>query len=367
MSDNPMHQIDAEITEVISKVSTSTNQIMMHLDRGRHPRPAGQGPGAGRGRGQAGRPGLRQTRPPSRRALSRMTNGQLTGYMVKTHMRGLSGQPVDAEARRLTGEFRRRGLDHAADGWTALGGVRARHLAEVAERQHAIDTADPALTTSALLDEHGVDPDQAVADVRRDRYRSSAVRRFDDATLLADEITKGAADSRDNQKITGPTQELVTRPAPQTRDVDDARVGLGEVEAARRRSLDLPRKLSGSQEGWMSPAVEAAVETVTVTAGLAGFDMLAEAIDTVGAEAGVDPVPTAGLDAIASEASDLVADGAPASAVDAAEFGSGAVTGQLGQALADQTGTGAGQDRDFDSGQDQQAGVYADQAVGVEH
>lgn len=45
MSDNPMHQIDAEITEVISKVSTRTNQIMMNLDRGRHPRATGQPPG----------------------------------------------------------------------------------------------------------------------------------------------------------------------------------------------------------------------------------------------------------------------------------------------------------------------------------
>lgn len=278
--------------------------------------------------------------------------------MVKTHMRGLAGQPVDAEARRLTGEFRRRGLDHAADGWTALGGVRARHLAEVAERQHAIDTADPALTTSALLDEHGVDPDQAVAEVRRDRYQSSAVRRFDDATLLADEIAIGAADNRDNQKITGP--------APQTRDVDDARVGLGEVEAARRRGLDLPRKLSGSQEGWMNPAVEAAVETVTVTAGLAGFEMLAEAIDTVGAESGVDPVPAAGLDDAASEASDLVADGAPDEAVAAAEFASGAVTGQLGQALADQAGNTTGTDQGLDAGQVSHADAQADQAAGAE-
>ncbi|WP_125175079.1 hypothetical protein [Corynebacterium bovis] len=366
MSDNPMHQIDAEITGVIRTMSTSINQMVMHLDRGRGPIATGQPPGAGRGRGQAGRPGLRQTRPPSRRTLARMTNGQLTGYMVKTHMRGLAGQPVDAEARRLTGEFRRRGLDNAADGWTALGGVRARHLAEVAERQHAIDTADPALTTAALLDEHGVDPDQAVAEVRRDRYRSSAVRRFDDATALADGIAIGVADNRDNQKITGGKQELVTRPAPQTRDVDDARVGLGEVEAARRRGLDLPPRRVGSHEGWMSPAVETAVETVTVTAGLAGFEMLAEAIDAVGAEVGVDPVPAAGLDDAASEASDLAADGAPDEAVAAAEFASGAVTGQLGQALADQAGRATGTDQSFDVGQDSQADAHADQAAGVE-
>ncbi|KPM08612.1 hypothetical protein QR98_0071340, partial [Sarcoptes scabiei] len=239
-----------------------------------------------------------------------------------------------------TGEFRRRGLDNAANGWAALSTVRARHLAEVAERQHAVDTADPALTTAALLDEHGVDPDQAVADVRRDRYRSSAVRRFDDATLVADEIAIGAAEARDNQKITGSKTELVTRPAPQTRDVDDARVGLGEVEAARRRGLDLPPKRSGSQEGWMNPAVETALETVTVTAGLAGFEALAEAVDEVGDRHGIAPAPDTGV--ADSDASNRAAGDEMAEGVDAAQFGNDAVNGEVGQALADQTGNGRG-------------------------
>ena len=360
-----MTVLDEEITGVLERVGTSTRQMLVHLGRGR----GGSGVAGRSGRSgqtRGGQRGLRQTRPPSRRTLARMTNGQLTGYMVKTHMRGLAGQPVDAEARRLTGEFRRRGLDNAADGWAALGGVRARHLAEVAERQHAIDTADPALTTTALLDEHGVDPDQAVAEVRRDRYRSSAVRRFDDATALADGIAIGAVDIRDNQKITGSTQELVTRPAPQTRQVDDARVGLGEVEAARRRGLDLPPKLSGSQEVWMSPAVEAAVETVTVTAGLAGFEALAESIDAVAAEAGVDPVPDTGVeDSAAGERA--VGDGL-IEGVDAAWFGDEAVSGEVGQALADQAGNGhqASTDPGGYAGQDVARDVEVPQEPGVE-
>lgn len=359
-----MQEIDAEITGVISKVSTSTNQIMMHLGRGRGPAASGAGGGDGRGGTRRVGPGLRQTRPPSRRQLARMTNGQLTGYMVKTHMRGLSGQPVDAEARRLGGEFRRRGLDQAADGWAALGTVRARHLAQVAERQHEVDTADPALTTAALLDEHGLDPDQAVEQVRRDRYRDTAALRRADAARLAGGLTAGAAETAGY-----PDQQ----PEPQVRAVDDQSVGIRAgvdnqevIDDLRRRSLRSPGRTEGDVAGWMTPAVATALEAVTVSAGLSAFETLAESIDAVGAEAGVDPVPAAGLDDLDSEAVDLAADGAPASAVDAAEFGSGAVTGQLGQALADQASTGSGVDRDLDAGQDHQTDVHADQAAGVE-
>lgn len=366
MSDHPMQEIDAEITGVISKMSTSTNQIMMHLGRGRGP--AAPGDGGGRGGTRGAGPGLRETRPPSRRQLARMTNGQLTGYMVKTHMRGLGGQPVDAEAHRLGGEFRRRGLDRSADGWAALGTVRARHLAQVADRSRAVDTADPALTTSALLDEHGLDPDQAVGQARRERYQDAAALRRADAAALAGGLTAGAAEAAEY-----PDQQ----PEPQVRSVDDPSVGIHSgvdnqevAEEVRRRSLRGPDRAEGDVAGWMTPAVATALEAVTVSAGLSAFETLAESIDAVGADAGVDPVPAAGLDDLGSEAVDLAADGAPASAVDAAEFGSGAVTGQLGQALADQSGTGSGADRDLDAGHDQQADVHAEagtgQAAGVE-
>ncbi|RRO90226.1 hypothetical protein [Corynebacterium bovis] len=360
MSDHPMQEIDAEITGVISKISTSTNQIMMHLGRGRGTAAPGDGGGRGRTRGVG--PGLRQTRPPSRRQLARMTNGQLTSYMVKTHMRGLGGQPVDAEAHRLGGEFRRRGLDQAADGWAALGTVRARHLAQVAERQHAVDTADPALTTTALLDEHGLDPDQAVKQVRRERYQDTAALRRADAARLAGSLTAGAAEAAEY-----PDQQ----PEPQVRAVDDPSVGIRAgvdnqevAEEVRRRSLRGPDRAEGDVAGWMSPAVATALEAVTVSAGFSAFETLAESIDAFGAEVGVDPVPAAGLDEAGSEASDLAADGAPSSAVEAAEFGSGAVTGQLGQALADQTNPGSGADRDLDAGHDQHADLHAEAGTG---
>ncbi|KPM08086.1 hypothetical protein QR98_0066000, partial [Sarcoptes scabiei] len=72
-----MQVLDEEITGVLERVGTSTRQMLVHLGRDRGGSGVtGRNGQAGQARG--GRRGLRQTRPPSRRTLSRMTNGQLT-------------------------------------------------------------------------------------------------------------------------------------------------------------------------------------------------------------------------------------------------------------------------------------------------
>lgn len=144
---------------------------------------------------------------------------------------------------------------------------------------------------------------------------------------------------------------------------EEAEIG-GEAPSRRRGLAPWPKWVQ-VQEGWMSPAIRTAVETVTVTAGLAGFEALAEAVYEVGDRHGVGPVPdTRVADSVAGEraAGDGVGEG-----VDAAWFGADAVNGEVGQALADRAGNGhqASTGPSGHAGQDVAHAVEAPQAPGV--
>lgn len=71
---------------------------------------------------------LRQTKAPTGRQLRRMSQGQLTSYMWKTHTRGMNGQQVTGESSRISSELDRRGLVGQKQAWENLAMVRQDHL-----------------------------------------------------------------------------------------------------------------------------------------------------------------------------------------------------------------------------------------------
>lgn len=113
MSENPLRDIDTEMA-AITRSFGAASMMMLHR------MPVNRGPSNQRG--------LRQTKPPSARQLRKMSQGQLTNYMWRTHVRGMNGVGVDAESKGISKELDRRGLVGQKQEWQGLAQVRQEHL-----------------------------------------------------------------------------------------------------------------------------------------------------------------------------------------------------------------------------------------------
>lgn len=106
-----------------------------------------------------------------------------------------------------------------------------------------------------------------------------------------------------------------------------------EEQAPRRQDQS-----STTTQAWATPDIASGVAALA-TGALAG-DLLADAVDAHASSIGVDNGPGADLESTVDQSDDLREAGAPDEAVEASEFASGAVVGDLGQAMTDEMGDG---------------------------
>ena len=326
-SENPMQDIDQELAAVTHSMSRSVRTV------------TGVGMRQGmRGRGRGRR--LRQTRPPSRRQLRTMTTGQLTKYLWKTHQRGLGGDDVTGESRRISRELGRRGLPETQAAWNRL---------ERQRRGPRNGTPEPQVTDAAAVTALAAQEEAA------QRQRAAEQARQGEQLDTTEETTVETA------------VETTETPVHTDRDRDEDTAV--PVEDSGRHARPEPEAEPLNPREPMSPEVAGAAGALATLGTVAAADELAEAIDDRADELGVPQEADSGLDATENTADDLAEDDAPEAATDAASFGSQGIDGDLGQALADEKTPGAdgpGETKQADNEQSQQKADTADQAAGAE-
>ncbi|MGP9725304.1 hypothetical protein ACT3SZ_14945 [Corynebacterium sp. AOP40-9SA-29] len=222
---------------------------------------------------------LRQTKAPTARQLRRMSQGQLTSYMWKTHTRGMNGQQVTGETSRISSELGRRGLVGQKQAWENLALVRQDHLNGQGEHLQA-----------------------AQAELERQQ-------------------------------------------------------SVQQVSAQQRQAEHQGAQAQANQQApSMSADISSAMAAIAV--GAAGAELLSTVVDERVEQLGVDTGADQGtdLESTAGQGADLAEEGAEPEAVESAEFGSQAVVGDLGQAMADeQTSPGAGAEATAETTQENQA------------
>jgi hypothetical protein len=289
MSENPLHDVDMEVSAITASFSNTLHRV------------TGQGRGGARGRG------MRQTRPPSRRQIRSMSTGQLTKYMYTTHTRGMSGANVSGESNRISSELDRRGMTDTLSSWKKLEAERPGP-----ERQASALGASTAAAASAEANQaQSARNDQEA----RNRQPSAA--------------TQPAGTQPWVQTSVETTQQTTQQTAQET------------TQQSRQQTVSSPSQ--GPASG-ASPMLAAAAGALASEGTMEAADKLADAVDGRAGELGLAEPSTSGLDSPGTTGADLDDIGASPEAAMAAGFGAGAVTGELGQALADQAEPSGGLD-----------------------
>ncbi|MBF4554388.1 hypothetical protein [Corynebacterium suicordis] len=280
---DPLQQLDQELEQAFASVHRSGAQTMRDL----RTRTA-----MGRGtRANPARSAARRTKVPGRRQLRRMTPGQLSGYMVSVNTRGMAGEKISTEARRISAELGRREMNKTQGQWNTMGNTWPQ---EAGFRQ-PVDTPE----------RRPVAPAQT-ADVAAAREEAIAAQ---DAAINA-----------------------------QT----EAHEARQEAESANARA----RQSTQVDTSPLDAAFTAVAAVGTVTA----VDEVVDAVDGRASELGVSPIADSESDASADLVNDLVEDGADQELIDAADFGQSAVAGgDVAEALGAESST---QDKTMELGTD---------------
>jgi hypothetical protein len=311
MSENPLHDVDMEVSAITASFSNTLHRV------------TGQGRGGARGRG------MRQTRQPSRRQIRSMSTGQLTKYMYTTHTRGMSGDNVSGESNRISSELNRRGMNDTLASWKKLEAERP----------------GPPKQASALA--------------------------ASTATVAAAEANQAQSAHNDqqaqNRQPSAATEPAGTQPWVQTSVETTQQTTQETTQQSRQQTVSS----ASSPASGASPMLAAAAGVLAAEGTMDAADKLADAVDGRAGELGLAEPSTSGLDSPGTTGADLDDIGASPEASMAAGFGAGAVTGDLGQALADQAESSGGLDieglgQGSDNQQSNQNANTADVGAGAE-
>ncbi|MGO2516284.1 MAG: hypothetical protein ACTH8X_09180 [Corynebacterium variabile] len=315
MSENPLHDVDMEVSAITASFSNTLHRV------------TGQGRGGARGRG------MRQTRQPSRRQIRSMSTGQLTKYMYTTHTRGMSGANVSGESNRISSELNRRGMNDTLSSWKKLEAERPGPPKQASA---------PAAST---------------------------------ATVAAAEANQAQSAHNDqqaqNRQPSAATEPAGTQPWVQTSVETTQQTTQETTQQSRQQTVSSASSPSTSSASGASPMLAAAAGVLAAEGTMDAADKLADAVDGRAGELGLAEPSTSGLDSPGTTGADLDDIGASPEASMAAGFGAGAVTGDLGQALADQAEPSGGLDieglgQGSDNQQSNQNANTADVGAGAE-
>jgi hypothetical protein len=144
---------------------------------------------------------------------------------------------------------------------------------------------------------------------------------------------KGLAEFRADQVNHLAGQQHVQTPVPTQQDVSHQ-----HTEQASPKQQNTSTTGAQNAAGWATPDIASGI--AALSAGALAGDLLADAVDAHATDLGLDPSSGADLESTVDQSDDLQSAGAPEEAVEASQFASGAVVGELGQAMTDELGDG---------------------------
>lgn len=306
-----MQDIDAELSAVTRSFGTAATMIIRATPRG--------GPSA---TGRGGVP--RQTLAPSARRIRRMSTGRLTGYMWKTHLRGAHGVNVSAETRRISSELQARGLVGVNQQWRELTSSHTHH--------NHVQQAEGQADTRPAERRHQQPVAQQVSQQQVSHQWATPQIAAAVAGLGAGAGGFAVAGERLADAV---DQHLVTLGLDGRLNADH------NHQAGEENSTEHGKQPAAGQEAGVEEtsvgADQSSQQVADPTEGISGQPgevTSASAADRVDSGAEEQSSPAPGGDVVG----DLLAVGAVAEAVEAGQFGAEAISGEIGQALADETG-----------------------------